>query len=657
VSIGSFIDGCIAPFAPAWAFRRAQFRVKNELLNSYAAAERSRTTKDWRASPDSADSAYLGSQATIGSRERLAEHDDWCAGSIVDAYRRHVVGTGITCTSDARDKSGELRKSFNDTADFLWKHWACRPIYCDFERRKSLVEIQGLAIAEFATVGQAFAVLTFDYSIPGVSPLRIRMFEQEQLDLTLASATNGNEVRNGIEIDADGRTVAYWVYDVHPYDYGGGIHGRSARQRSRRIPATQVLHLMRQKRPSQTHGISRLTRVLKKLRHAERFDEYTNVRARMEACIGLLIEKPVDADFGGGLPSVAEPTANTDGSLNVTMQPGMTHTLPPGYRGNFHNPTTPGSSYEPYKLRQHTEAAAGAGLDYATVARDYRHANFSSQRQSILERDQETDPLQTLLVDLWLQPIREAFITAEILEGRLDAPDFFDDPMTMASYLEAEWQPQGKPWIDPANQAAAAKLEIEQRLTPRGDIIQRLHGRPYKKVFDAIDDEQEYATQTLADEERPTGIGLPELAATQPKVDPREPKPRGATHAPKGLPNDDAGAASVPVESPGGTLSREDLRDSLDAYGVGVRAGSLTPIPADEDFFRRELGLPAISAEGKSAWQKDHGVRRPITLAPPGGEGQPSPFGASPAAEDTDPESQGDASLSRLNGHHKVGAN
>lgn len=52
----------------------------------------------------------------------------------------------------------------------------------------------------------------------------------------------------------------------------------------------------------------------------------------------------------------------------------------------------------------------------------------------------------------------------------------------------------------------------------------------------------------------------------------------------------------------------------LDAYGVGVRAGVLTPQADDEIHIRAMYGLPAIGAAVASTWDKEP-VRRPITLA------------------------------------------
>lgn len=61
-------------------------------------------------------------------------------------------------------------------------------------------------------------------------------------------------------------------------------------------------------------------------------------------------------------------------------------------------------------------------------------------------------------------------------------------------------------------------------------------------------------------------------------------------------------------------LDFETLKAKFDSYGVGVRAGAITPQTVDEDSFRSEAGLPTMGTDVKSAWEDDGGVRRPITL-------------------------------------------
>lgn len=58
----------------------------------------------------------------------------------------------------------------------------------------------------------------------------------------------------------------------------------------------------------------------------------------------------------------------------------------------------------------------------------------------------------------------------------------------------------------------------------------------------------------------------------------------------------------------------DSIKSKMDAYGVAVRAGAITPQVEDEIKLRQEAGLPAISEDVKRAWTEDEGYRRPITL-------------------------------------------
>ena len=61
----------------------------------------------------------------------------------------------------------------------------------------------------------------------------------------------------------------------------------------------------------------------------------------------------------------------------------------------------------------------------------------------------------------------------------------------------------------------------------------------------------------------------------------------------------------------------ENLRALLEAYGVGVRAGVITPCLQDENAFRKIMGLEPAPAQVVSDWDQSGGIRRPITLTRP----------------------------------------
>jgi hypothetical protein len=59
----------------------------------------------------------------------------------------------------------------------------------------------------------------------------------------------------------------------------------------------------------------------------------------------------------------------------------------------------------------------------------------------------------------------------------------------------------------------------------------------------------------------------------------------------------------------------QTLKTLVDAYGIAVRAGVLTPCVEDEAAFRKMMSLPDVPQSVRAEWERTKGVRSPITLA------------------------------------------
>ena len=57
-----------------------------------------------------------------------------------------------------------------------------------------------------------------------------------------------------------------------------------------------------------------------------------------------------------------------------------------------------------------------------------------------------------------------------------------------------------------------------------------------------------------------------------------------------------------------------NLKSFLDAYGVAVRAGAVTPQLQDEEYIRNLMDLPAMSDAVRAYWSEQDGVRKPLTI-------------------------------------------
>jgi len=504
-AVGHAIDRSLVPFFPGYAVSRMKSRAVCRQLSTYAAAEKSRVTRDWKASPKTADEAILPDLVTITARARQMVRDDAYAVSVVNSFGRNVVGKGITPAACVRTgSSGRPRTRFNDEATALFMRWANTPEACDHEGTKTFWMMQRLAAEQLVEAGEILFVLNVRDNGRDLPDLRLQAVEPEQFDTSkVTERSTGNAIVGGIELDGDGRAVAY---HFHPMTVAPGSGVTSIDTRSSvRIKRDDVIHLFIPRRAAQKRGISALSPVLRRLRSLGEYDDTQLWVARMEACVGLLIKRQNAGVAGGAIGLRPSEGADGDGNREITFQPGMIAELNEGEDVTPFTPSRPGGQYEPFVKAQLRAVAAGSDLSYAQVARDFHDGNFSSQRQAKLEDQRAWEPIQEFFISTLCRRTWERFIQHAAIKGL-----FASGPSSIADiprFLACEWMPQGWDWIDPVKEVTAATKAIDYRLTTRQRILND-QGRSYRETFRQIADEKNEAAEL--------GFALPEDAVAAP---------------------------------------------------------------------------------------------------------------------------------------------
>ena len=468
-------------------FRNAKvaLRERRRMLSIHRAAEQNRFTNDWTAPTTSADGSILPDLIRINARARQLIRDDAYARSILRSFRRNVVGTGITPSIDDRPFAKD------------WHRWSRNAAVLDLERRRTLVGIQQWAIDEAVGVGEAFVVRWITNDNYFGRQLKLQCFEFEQLDRYKISHTmpDGtiNDVRHGIEVDINGAPVAYHFYRRHPNDVRGLGRPAPLMLESFRVPASMVCHVYDPDRVRQTHGISRLAPVLRKIRDLSEYDAAQLRVARAEASIGLIIK---------GTDDGTDPL-ELDG-LNVAYV-GENESV------TSFTPSRPGNTYEPFTLTQLKAIAAGAGTSYEQVARDNTNGTYSSGRMTALDDRREFEPLQQLLIDQLCTPVMNDFMFVWHLNYSGPTDYFLRDEVDPIN-----WQGQGWEWVDPEAQGKAIERQMALRLTSRTIEANRL-GRNVKLLDEQIAVD---GTQQIIDEmnKSPSPANPAPVPALQPEV-------------------------------------------------------------------------------------------------------------------------------------------
>jgi len=270
---------------------------------------------------------------------------------------------------------------------------------------------------------------------------------------------------NGVEYNAIGQRVAYWLFTQHPGD--SAMHGSNLQ--SKRVPADQVLHIFERSRPGQTRGVPRLSPILLKMRDLDDYEEAELVRKGIESCFAAIV---TTEDPGQGLTD-----GNTDSNGNriETLGAGMIQYLTPGQDVKFGAPAA-GGDYGAYTKTQLRAIASGIGITYEQLTGDLSDVNYSSIRAGLVEFYRSVDMLQWhCLIPMMLAPIWKRWAdTAYAVKAVREKPEAFP-----------QWTPPRRQWVDPLKDVNAARQEIAAGITSISEII-RTRGEDPDRVFAEI---------------------------------------------------------------------------------------------------------------------------------------------------------------------------
>src|SRR5262249_322682 len=142
--------------------------------------------------------------------------------------------------------------------------------------------------------------------------------------------------------------------------------------RAERVPASEVFHLRIIDRWPQTRGEPWMHAVAGKLADMNGYSEAEIIAARGGASyLGVIGTPESPAAIGERQP---------DGSLEMDVQPGMWMRMQPGEKAQFVSPNRPNSALDPFMRFLLREIAAGTGISYESLSRDYSQSNYSSTR-------------------------------------------------------------------------------------------------------------------------------------------------------------------------------------------------------------------------------------------------------------------------------------
>lgn len=410
--------------------------------------------------------------------------------------------------------------------------WGNEQRLCDFAEQRTFGALQAAAKAEALIAGDVLVVNRQDQrtGLP-----KVQLISGAAVQSPTLGTPPGVRIDHGVERDAQGRHLAYWVLQQSP-NYGPAEFKRlpAYGEKSGRRIAWMIYGT--DKRLDDVRGKPLLSLVLQSLKELDRYRDAALRKAVINSMLAMFIEKTQDKPgtkpmTGGAVRRGTEMTLATDNSLRrfrtAEMIPGMvleelqTGETPKGFPPNGTDERF--SAFEEAVV----QAIAWANEVPPEILRLSFSSNYSASQAAINEFKMYLNRRRQEFGEQFCDPIYREWMLAEVLAGRVQAKGLLDayrDPtqyVVYGSWLAADWTGQIKPAVDLSKLVAGYSEAIEKGLITRERAARELFGTRYSKVIKKLARENEelfHANRWLAElkaiEKAPANAAEPSTEAT-----------------------------------------------------------------------------------------------------------------------------------------------
>jgi len=475
----------------------------------YAAARGSRMSGSFGNGGDSSADAELSmslSRLRAGSRQMVRDSSYAKRAKVI--VKNNVIGSGVGMQAQVGTNRAGANSRINADIEAVFGAW-CKADTCHTGGAVHFHDLERMALGQVFEAGEVFIRKHRRAFGASAVPLALEVIESERvpLDIALPSADGKTtETRMGIEQDEYGRAIAYWIRKKHPGDLRSP--GTTA-DLYERVEAEYILHLRIIDRWPQARGEPWLHTAVRKLNDMDQYSGSEVQAARASARVFGTIETPE-----GDAPLATD--EEDDGTPVFDIEDGTIQQLNPGEKLEWHAPNRPNTALDPFMRYMLREVAAGVGVSYESLSRDYSQSNYSSSRLALLDDRDLWRTLQQWWIRAFRDPLHAEWLRQAVYARAITSISVEQYALNPAKFEAVVWKPRGWSWVDPTKEVKAYKEAIRAGLTSATDVIAATaDGRDIEDVIGALQRERELFAQAGITVD--TDVAA-EQAAAQPKA-------------------------------------------------------------------------------------------------------------------------------------------
>lgn len=498
----NFLDKAIAAISPTRAMRRAAARTALEIINTgygnYGANLTKKSMRGWDYAGGSAKEDIEDNIDILRQRSRDAYMGIPTAAAALKTMRTNVIAGGLIPSPQI---DGEYLRITDDELERLQQQitrefslWADTPA-CDAERVDNFYKLQQLAFLSYLMNGDAFVLMPMREEPGQPYSLRIRIIEADRVcspdlfDRLVPCEVNGIKVQQivqGVETDADGVVIAYWICNRHPLSntatiQPGEMQWTRVEAFGKETGRRNVLHIMNRERPGQRRGVPILAPVLEAIKQLGRYTDAEVTAAVLSAMftVAVLKQNPSDGrPFGEMLPP--DMLIDSEDQSSIELGPGAFVDMAPGEDIKMIDPKHPNTGYDEFTNAVIRQIGAALEIPPEVLFKQFT-ASYSAARGALNEFWRTCAMQRDWFKDDFCKPIYDEWFAEAVARGRIKAPGFFADPAIRKTYVACTWSGPARTNLNPVQEVQAAALRVENCFSTAADETAQMTGGDYNK--------------------------------------------------------------------------------------------------------------------------------------------------------------------------------
>jgi lambda family phage portal protein len=300
----------------------------------------------WSPGAGSANSDTLGDIPILRGRSRDLARNAPLATGALNTRITSTVGTGLRAHAQIDRQFLQLddlvADAFESDAERYFEAWTDQ---ADVSGRLHWYDLQSLALRSHDESGDILVLRRFVERPGDLFGFRLQLVEADRVSNEQQKPDTAT-LTDGIECDADGRPVAFWIQTTHP----GERLLTSDGNKWERIPAEtpdgvwNALLIAKMLRPQQARGVPLLAPVIEALKQLDRYTEAEIAAAVISSLYTVFIKSDMGDEAGGpreaGVVDEGEDAAaaGADPKKQINLEPGLVVDLAPARRSRRQTP-------------------------------------------------------------------------------------------------------------------------------------------------------------------------------------------------------------------------------------------------------------------------------------------------------------------------------